>query len=123
MTETIIVSREGQSTRVKWRYDEARTPLGRLCKTAPISKEQKEQVVSLQDQVNPQTLQQDICEQIDCIFRLPRAKLGMTGDVYHPVSHPIQMVKGEGAPVTFSYGLARAVKVWSSSIRPRVNDG
>jgi|GEM_PF-2380634 len=103
VTEKIIVSRDGQSTRVKRRYDQARTPLDRLCETDAISKERKEQLQSLRDQVNPRKLRQDIYDQIDYIFNLPGAKPGVTEDVYQTLSQPIQMLKGEGASVTFSF--------------------
>jgi len=103
VTEKIIVSREGQSTRVKQQYDQARTPLDRLCETDAISKEQKEHLLSLRDQVNPRKLRQAIYDQIDYIFSLPGAKPGVTEDVYQTLSHPIQILKGEGASVTLSF--------------------
>jgi len=100
VTEKIIVSADGRSTRVKRRYDQARTPLDRLCETDAISKERKEQLLSLRDQANPRKLRQDIYDQIDYIFSLPAAKPGVTEDVYQTLSQPIQMLKGEGASVT-----------------------
>jgi len=54
--DKIIVSAEGQSPRVKPRYDRARTPLDRLCETDVISEERKEQLRTLRDQVNPREL-------------------------------------------------------------------
>ncbi len=101
--EKIIVSKEGQSPRVKRRYDQARTPFDRLCETDAISKERKEQLLSLRDQVNPRKLRQAIYDQIDYIFSLPGAKPGVTEDVYQTLSQPIQILKGEGASVTFSF--------------------
>jgi len=101
--EKIIVSRDGQPPRVKRRYDQARTPLDRLCETDAISKRRKEELLSLRDQVNPRKLRRDIYDQIDYIFNLPGAKPGVTEDVYQTLSQPIQMLKGEGASVTLLF--------------------
>jgi hypothetical protein len=98
--EKIIVSRDGQSPRVKRHYDQARTPLDRLCETNAISQEQKEELLALRDQVNPRKLRQAIYDQIDYIVSLPGAKPGVTEDVYQTLSQPIPILKGEGASVT-----------------------
>jgi hypothetical protein len=103
--EKVVLSTEGQPTRVKRQYDQAHTPLDRLCETDAISQEQKDELLSLRDQANPRNLRQAIYDQIDCIFGLPGAKPGVTEDVYKILSQPIQIPKGEGASVTLSFGL------------------
>lgn len=91
--EKIIVSADGQSARVKRRYDQARSPLDRLCETNAIPKERKETLLSLRDQVNPRKLRQDIYDQTDCIFSLPGPRRRVTEDFCQTLSQPIQIRK------------------------------
>lgn len=56
LTEKTLVSTDGQPSRVKRRFDRARTPFDRLSETNMISEEQKEQLRTLRDQVNPRQL-------------------------------------------------------------------
>lgn len=56
VTEKIVLSAENQPTRIKRRYDQARTPFDRLCETDVIPEEQKEQLRILRDQVKPRQL-------------------------------------------------------------------
>ena len=103
LTEKTFVPADGQPSRIKRRFDQARTPFDRLCETNVISEEQKEQLRTLRDQVNPRQLRQEIYDLIDHIFRLPGAVPGQTEDVYKTLSTPIQGQKGEGSPVTLSF--------------------
>jgi transposase InsO family protein len=107
LTEKTFVPADGQPSRIKRRFDQARTPFDRLCETNVISEEQKEQLRTLRDQVNPRQLRQEIYDLIDHIFRLPGAVPGETEDVYKTLSTPIQSQKGEGIPVTLSFDLTR----------------
>lgn len=103
LTEKTLVSADGQPSRIKRRFDQARTPLDRLCETDVISEEQKEQLRILRDQVNPRQLRQEIYQLIDHIFCLPGVVPGKTEDVYKTLFTPIQSRKEEGIPVTFSF--------------------
>jgi len=103
LTEKTLVSADGQPSRIKRRFDQARTPFDRLTETDVISEEQKEQLRTFRDQVNPRRLRQEIYDLIDHIFRLPGALPGETEDVYKTLSTPIQSQKGEGIPVTLSF--------------------
>lgn len=103
LTEETLVSADGQPSQIKRRFDQARTPFDRLCETNVIPEEQKEQLRTLRDQVNPRQLRQEIYHLIDHIFRLPGAVPEKTEDVYKTLSTPIQSQKGEGIPVTLSF--------------------
>jgi len=103
LTEKTFVPADGQPSRIKRRFDQARTPFDRLCETDVISEEQKEELRTLRDQVNPRQLRQEIYDLIDHIFRLPGAIPEKTEDVYKTLSTPLQSQKGEGIPVTLSF--------------------
>jgi len=103
LTEKTFVSAEGQPSRIKRRFDQARTPFDRLSETNVISEEQKEQLRTFRDQVSPRQLRQEIYDLIDHIFRLSGAVPEKTEEVYKTLSTPIQSQKGEGIPVIFSF--------------------
>ena len=98
------LSAQGQPSRIKRRFDQARTPFHRLCETDAIAEEEKEQLRTLRDQVNPRQLRQEIYQLIDHhIFLLPPAVPGKTEDVYETLFAPTETQKGEGAMVTLSF--------------------
>jgi hypothetical protein len=68
LKEKIIFSVEGQSTRIKRRYDEARTPFDRLCQTKAITQQRREQLEALRDRTNPRQLRQEIYDLQNYIF-------------------------------------------------------
>jgi hypothetical protein len=103
VSEKIILPSNGHRSRVKRRYDNARTPLDRLCDTEVISQAQKEQLLALRDQVNPRMLRQSIYEQIDHIFGLPNAEPGVAEDIYETLAQPICVPKGEDSSVTLLF--------------------
>ncbi len=116
LTEKTLASADGQPSRIKRRFDQARiprdpvrTPFDRLSETGVISEEQKEQLRTLRDQVNPRQLRKEIYHLIDHIFRLPGAVPEKTEDVYKTLSTPIQSQKGEGIPVTLSFELTQGL--------------
>jgi hypothetical protein len=98
-----LLPAEGQPSRIKRRFDSARTPFDRLCETDAISQEQKKQLRTLRDQVNPRQLRREIYQLLDQIFCLPAAAPGETEDVYETLSTPTTSQKGEGIPVTLSF--------------------
>ena len=81
LREKTWVREEGQPSRLKRRYDEARTPFDRLCETTAIPQEQRESLQALRDQTNPRQLRYEIYNSIDYIFSLPGAVQGVTEDV------------------------------------------
>jgi len=76
LTEKRWPQKDEEASRVKRRYDQARTPFDRLCATDAISQEQKEQLQAFRDQVNPRQLRREIHDLIDYIFSLPGAVPG-----------------------------------------------
>ena len=105
-----LLSAEGHPSRIKRRFDQARTPFHRLCETDAISEQQKQQLRTLRDQVNPRQLRQEIYQLIDHIFLLPGAVPGETEDVYETLSAPTESQKGEGIPVTLSFERAASLR-------------
>jgi hypothetical protein len=81
LKEKTWVREEGQPSRLKRRYDEARTPFDRLCETTAIPQKQRENLQTLRDQTNPRQLRQQIYDSIDYVFSLPGAVQGVTEDV------------------------------------------
>jgi len=81
LTEKTWVREEAQPSRLKRRYDEARTPFDRLCETTAIPQKQRERLQALRDQTNPRQLRHEIYDSIDYIFSLPGAVQGVTEDV------------------------------------------
>jgi len=97
------LSAKGQPSRIKRRFDQARTPFDRLSETDAISEDRKQQLRTLRDQVNPRQLRQEIHQLLDHIFDLPGAVPGKTEDVYETLFAPTESQKGEGAMVTLSF--------------------
>jgi hypothetical protein len=94
---------EGQPPRIKRRFDQARTPLDRLCETEAISEEQKHELRALRDQTNPRQLHRELYQLLDHIFCLPGAVPGQTENVYETLFASVEIQKGEGIPVTLSF--------------------
>jgi len=94
---------EGQPSRLRRRFDRARTPLDRLCETDAISEQQKAQLRDLHDQTNPRQLHREIYQLLDEIFLLPGATPGQTEDVYETLFAPVEIQEGEGIPVALSF--------------------
>ena len=109
-TTAQLLPAEGQPSRIKRRFDQARTPFHRLCQTDAISEQQKEQLRTLRDRVNPRRLRQEIYQLIDHIFLLPGAVPGETEDVYETLSTPATSQKGEGIPVALSFERAASLR-------------
>jgi len=53
LTEKIWIRQEGQTSGVKRRFDQARTPFDRLCTTTAVSRERQEQLKALRDKNQP----------------------------------------------------------------------
>ena len=87
LTEKTIVREEGQPTRVKRRFDQARTPFDRLCATSAIPDEQQDELRSLRKSTNPRQLRSEIKDLIVQLFALPRARPGITENVYDTLTY------------------------------------
>jgi hypothetical protein len=94
---------QGQPSRIRRRFDQARSPLDRLCETDAISEQQKAQLRELHDQTNPRQLHREIHQLLDEIFLLPGATPGQTEDVYETLFTSAEIQEGEGIPVTLSF--------------------
>ena len=87
VAEKTVVTVDGQRTRTKRRYDDARTPFDRVCAADAISHERRAQLTALRDQTNPRQLLAEIQELIDHIFSLPNAVPGEVQNVYHTLEY------------------------------------
>jgi hypothetical protein len=94
---------QGQPLRIKRRFDQARTPFDRLCETEAISPEQKQELRTFRDQINPRQLRREIHQLLDQIFSLPGAVPGHTENVYETLFTSTETQKEEGIPVTLSF--------------------
>jgi hypothetical protein len=103
LKEKVVSSQHGQPTHLKRHYDEAHTPFDRLCATQAIADPLRQQLNTLRAQTNPRQLRQDIYALIDRLFALPGAVPGTTQDVFHTLTSPITLLKGEDCPVTLSF--------------------
>jgi hypothetical protein len=99
----VIPGADGQPSRIKRRYDDARTPFDRLCDTTAILPEHRAQLESLRDQTNPRQLRQEIYDWIDYIFSLPGAVPGVTEDVYQTLMTSSRLEEGGVTPFPFSF--------------------
>jgi hypothetical protein len=91
----------GQPSRVKRRYDGARTPFERLCATKAIPLAWKEELVGLRDSMNPRQLRREIYDLIDYIASLPGATPGVTEDVHQTLAtYPVPEQPAKNGPVS-----------------------
>jgi len=87
VAEKTVISVDGQRTRTRRRYDDARTPFDRACAMNAIPDERCAQLAALRDQTNPRQLLAEIWELIDYIFSLPNAVPGDTQNVYDTLEY------------------------------------
>jgi hypothetical protein len=78
----------GGSGRVQRIYDQARTPLERVCATGGLDPQVREQLEALRAATNPRRLREDIYDRLDYIFALPCAVPGRQENVYLTLRHP-----------------------------------
>jgi hypothetical protein len=95
VVEKKVVSEPGQRTRIRRRYDLARTPFDRLCAAKAFPPERLAQLTALREQTNPRQLRNQIQTQLDYIFSLPSAEPGDTQNVYDTLSHTHDPRRGE----------------------------
>jgi hypothetical protein len=87
VAEKTVITKDGQRTTVKRRYDDARPPFDRACAAGVISPERRAQLTALRDQTNPRQLLAEIRELIDYIFSLPAAVPGEVQNVYDTLEY------------------------------------
>ena len=97
-----ITTPEGKS-RVIRRFDQARSPLDRLCATDAISHQSKQSLLYLRETINPRRLREQIYCLIDQLFALPGATPGKTEDIFQTLGSYHNLQKGDGIPVTLSF--------------------
>ena len=103
LSEKIVMpAHNGRPSRIKRRFDDARTPFDRLCAAHALSADRMAALCSLRDATNPRLLRQEIYALLDQLFALPCAPDGSTQDVYLTLFDPPDPRKGEDTPVTFS---------------------
>jgi hypothetical protein len=103
LTEKQTIYEDGQPVHVKRRYDEARTPFDRLCKTDAILPEHQQQLETLRDRINPRRLIQGIYDDIERLFALPGAVPGVTENVYRTLEQNLDSEKGDDDLFNFAF--------------------
>jgi len=114
LVEKERIREEDQPSRVKRRYDQARTPFDRLCATQVLNQEHREQLEALRNQTNPRQLRQKIYELIDYIFSLPGAVPGITEDVHQTLMTHSSSKEGVDSLLSFSFNRTTILE-WSSA--------
>jgi hypothetical protein len=71
VAEKVVICEEGQPTRIRRRYDQARTPFDRLCEMGVLAPDVQAQLSALRAQTNPRQLLAQIEAQLDYLFSLP----------------------------------------------------
>jgi len=84
--KTIVPGPDGR-TRVRRRYDDARTPFDRLRETQALSPEQLARLTALRERTNPRLLLAQIENQLSRIFSLPCAQPDESQNVYDTLSY------------------------------------
>ena len=103
LSEKVVLPADGgRASRIKRRFDEARTPFDRLRTTGALSPHRHNQLLALRDETNPRQLRQQIYGLLDQLFALPLAPPGSTQDVYQTLFAPPDFMKGGDVPVTLS---------------------
>lgn len=82
LEEKVITPLGNGRSRVKRRYDTARTPFDRLCATDKLDPQVRKQLEQLRRETNPRQLRQAIGRLLDELHALPGAREGQTEDVY-----------------------------------------
>jgi hypothetical protein len=101
---------DGQPAQIKRRHDRPRPPFDRLCETAAIAPERREQVEWLRDQTNPRQLRQELYDRIESILSLPGAVPGRPEDVRLTLGVYTIPLESDGSPVTLSFDRTTALR-------------
>jgi hypothetical protein len=82
VAEKSAVTVDGNRTKTRRRYDDARPPFDRVCAAGVIPDRRRAQLAALRDQTNPRQLLAEIQHLIDHISSLPNAVPGEAQNVY-----------------------------------------
>ena len=99
----VILGDDGRPTRVKRRYDEARTPFERLCDTNVLLEEHQQQLEVKRDETNPLQLRREIYDWLDYIFSLPMAIPDISENVHQTLRAPILLNINSESLFTFRF--------------------
>jgi hypothetical protein len=86
--EKELIPTSDGGTRIRRRYDCARTPFERLSETGVLSTTERQRLEALYERTNPLRLREEIYDLVDQIFALPNAVPGVTENVYQLVNLP-----------------------------------
>jgi len=87
VAEKTVIREEGRPTRVKRRYDRARTRFDRLCATQAIADEQQDCLHALRNRTNPRRLRNEINDLVAELFALPCAMPDITENAHHTLTY------------------------------------
>jgi hypothetical protein len=82
LQEKTLIPVEGQASRLRRRFDEARTPFDHLCATQVLPPARRAALQALRTQTNPHRLKQESDALIEHIFTLPNAVAGVSEHVF-----------------------------------------
>jgi hypothetical protein len=102
LQEKVYVPGAEGVSRIRRRFDEAKTPFDRLCETQSVPHPVLEQLRRLRDRTNPRRLRQEIHDLLAYIFALPCTVPGTLADVYETLPSDTLSWEGDGIPVTLS---------------------
>lgn len=88
LKDKVYVTQDGRTTRVRRRFDEARTPFDRLCATDAITADDQIQLEARRQQTNPRALRRDIYQAVEALFELPNAEPGQSENVHETLFFP-----------------------------------
>jgi len=105
LEEKVITPLPDGRSRTQRRYDQAQTPLDRLCQTRQLSAEVKQQLQTLRHDTNPRELRADIMVMLTKLHSLPVAKANQSQNIYKTLFTETQeRRKGQPISVTLSFG-------------------
>jgi len=100
LKEKIVVpGTDGQSARIKKKYDQARTPFERLLATNVLTPERQAQLETIYEQTNPRQLRLEIYDHLEYIFALDGAAPGVAQNVYLTLrTSPLRALVADDVP-------------------------
>jgi hypothetical protein len=105
LEEKLITPLGDGRSRVKRRYDTARSPFDRLCATGQLDPTVRKKLDQLRRDTNPRQLRREIGRMLDRLQTLPAAREGQTEDVYVTLFQKSRKgAKGENPSTTLSFG-------------------
>jgi hypothetical protein len=88
LTEKIIQPNPDGTLHYHRRFDDARSPVDRLCQTKALSETTRDSLLALRQSSNPRQLRRDIYDQLTQLFTLPGAVPGQSEDVHLTLATP-----------------------------------